>query len=232
VERTEQEALVRKMSLKIAVGVLIWAAVPLIAAGRLDWWIAWVYGGVFTACVGLSTWLLVRTSPGLMAERARIGKGVKRWDLVLVPLMASVLPILTLVVSGLDERFGWSPEPHPILALAGLTAMVLGHLLFHWAMATNEFFSGVVRIQEERGHHVITGGPYCYVRHPGYVGVVLFFLPIPLVLGSLWAWIPAGVGLCVTLLRTALEDRTLRKELAGYEQYARKVRYRLLPGIW
>jgi protein-S-isoprenylcysteine O-methyltransferase Ste14 len=101
-----------------------------------------------------------------------------------------------------------------------------------WAMATNQFFSGVVRIQEERGHVVVSHGPYALVRHPGYVGVILAMVGAPLMLGSVWALIPAAATVGVIVIRTAHEDLTLTRDLAGYETYAQRVRYRLLPGIW
>jgi protein-S-isoprenylcysteine O-methyltransferase Ste14 len=101
-----------------------------------------------------------------------------------------------------------------------------------WAMAVNRFFSGVVRIQEERGHVVVSHGPYALVRHPGYVGVILAMVGAPLMLGSVWALIPAAATVGVIVIRTAREDLTLTRYLAGYETYAQRVRYRLLPGIW
>jgi protein-S-isoprenylcysteine O-methyltransferase Ste14 len=109
---------------------------------------------------------------------------------------------------------------------------VLGDLIFLWAMAENKFFTKMVRIQKERGHYVVTGGPYRYVRHPGYVGWYIMMIGLAVALGSLWGFIPAGILLALMLVRTALEDRTLRKELAGYEDYAQRVRYRLIPGVW
>jgi len=109
---------------------------------------------------------------------------------------------------------------------------ILGNALFSWAMISNYFFSTSVRIQFDRNRTVATGGPYCYVRHPGYVGFIVFNLAAPLILGSFWALIPAGITTVLFILRTAFEDRTLLEELEGYKEYAEKVQYRLLPGIW
>jgi protein-S-isoprenylcysteine O-methyltransferase Ste14 len=109
---------------------------------------------------------------------------------------------------------------------------VLGWALFMWAMGANAFFSEAVRIQEERGHTVVTDGPYRYVRHPGYVGAILALFATPLLLGSLWALIPAGLATIGYVVRTALEDKTLQEELDGYTEYAQQTRYRLLPGVW
>ena len=99
-------------------------------------------------------------------------------------------------------------------------------------MTANRFFSTMVRIQEERGHVVASSGPYRYVRHPGYVGYITAAFATALALGSLWALVPAGLGMCAFVVRTALEDKTLQKELAGYKEYTQRVRYRLLPGVW
>jgi len=113
-----------------------------------------------------------------------------------------------------------------------LILMMLGYLLGTWALIENKFFSGVVRIQQDRGHYVVTTGPYRCLRHPGYAGTLLFYLVMPILFDSLWAFIPSLLFFIVTLLRTSLEDRTLQAELPGYADYAKKTRYRLFPGIW
>jgi len=146
--------------------------------------------------------------------------------------MAWLGPVAIALVAGFDLRYGWQPEVSPLVQGAGALAVVFGYAVVLWAMATNRFFSGVVRIQEERGHTVVGHGPYALVRHPGYVGVSLAALGAPLMLGSAWALIPAAATIVVIVVRTAYEDRTLVRDLAGYEAYARRVRYRLLPGIW
>jgi protein-S-isoprenylcysteine O-methyltransferase Ste14 len=136
------------------------------------------------------------------------------------------------IVAGLDERFGWSPQTAPAIHLIGLTFFALGQGLFSWAMALNKYFSTLVRIQIDRGHTVATSGPYRYIRHPSYTGYIVSFLGMSLALGSLWALTPTGLIACLLVVRTALEDRTLQDELPGYKDYAERVRYRLLPGIW
>jgi protein-S-isoprenylcysteine O-methyltransferase Ste14 len=136
------------------------------------------------------------------------------------------------IVAGLDQRYGWT-SGFPLAAqIMALILCVLGYALFVWATASNTFFSQIVRIQFERGHSVATSGPYRYVRHPAYVGAILFELAVPILLASWWACIASGLNVLLLILRTALEDRTLQVELAGYVDYARQVRYRLLPGIW
>ena len=170
-------------------------------------------------------------SPELMAERGQPRENVKDWDRVLTSL--TTFPILALlIVAGLDERFGWSPELAVAIHLIGLAFIALGQGLFSWAMTSNLFFSTAVRIQMDRGQTVVSGGPYRYLRHPGYVGMIVSLFATALVFGSLWALIPAGLAAVLFVVRTALEDKVLLEELDGYQDYARQVRYRLLPGVW
>lgn len=207
------------------------AAILFLLAGRLDWPMAWVFLALFTILVAGNIVVLVRVNPAVIEGRLRGGRGVKRWDLALMPVMA-VLTVGTVVVAALDQRFAWSPAMPLWLQVAAAPVITAGDLLFLWAMATNRFFSKVVRIEVERGHRVVIGGPYAYVRHPGYVGWGVMWAALPLLLGSLLAYIPAGLSIALIVVRTALEDRALRAELDGYKAYARHVRYRLLPGIW
>ena len=149
-----------------------------------------------------------------------------------MPLVAIYGPLVTLVVAGLDRRWGWRPELPLAWALIGAALLALASAFAAYAMLTNRFFSGVVRIQHERGHTVVTDGPYRWVRHPGYAGGVVGQIALPLLLGSLWALIPGVLTAGLTILRTTLEDRTLCTELPGYAEYAQRARYRLLPGVW
>jgi protein-S-isoprenylcysteine O-methyltransferase Ste14 len=116
--------------------------------------------------------------------------------------------------------------------IVALTLCVLGYALVVWATASNAFFSQIVRMQSERGHTVATGGPYHYMRHPAYLGAMVYELAVPVLLVSWWALVISGLGSLLLIIRTALEDRTLQAELTGYMDYARQVRYRLMPGIW
>jgi protein-S-isoprenylcysteine O-methyltransferase Ste14 len=136
------------------------------------------------------------------------------------------------IVAGLDLRYGWLSGITPSAQIAALLIVIAGYALVVWATGTNAFFSQVVRIQTERGHTVISSGPYRYVRHPAYVGMILLVLGAPIMLGSWWALLPGGLSALLVVLRTALEDRTLQADLAGYREYAGRVRYRLLPGVW
>jgi len=219
---------IRKRLLQVAIQFLILAAILFISSGRLDWVWAWAYLGLGVGILAINVLVV---SPELIAERGEIKEDIKGWDRVLTTLI--ILPTLgTPIVAGLDLRFGWSPRLALAIQVIALVFWALAQLLFSWAMASNVFFSGAVRIQMDRGHTVATGGPYRYVRHPGYVAYIAFSLATPLALGSLWALIPAGLVMCLMVVRTALEDRTLLEELDGYKDYAQRVRYRLLPGIW
>lgn len=201
------------------------------AAGRLDWGLGWLYLGIVLTGQIATTLILLPTNPALLAERAWMQKGSKAWDTVIVGLSDAGW-FLVLSVAGGDVRFGWSPQIPDAFVATGFLLLIAGYLLFLLAMASNRFFSSFVRIQTERGHSVQTGGPYRYVRHPGYVGGILMFTGTPFALASLWAFIPAGLLLALYILRTGLEDRTLQAELEGYVNYCKQVRYRLLPGIW
>jgi protein-S-isoprenylcysteine O-methyltransferase Ste14 len=219
----------RTWFVKQIIFVLVFGAVLFISAGRFSWLGGWAYLGALPTRVIANALTL---KPDLLAERSTRQEGSKNWDLLLATAMVLWGPILTLVTGGLDARNTWSS---PLTLTTGIIAWVvgvLGVLLTVWAMASNEFFSGLVRIQADRGHTVATGGPYRYVRHPGYVGAIAFDLAVPLFLGSLWAFIPAGLTVLLIIVGTALEDVTLQAELDGYRDYAQRVRYRLLPGVW
>jgi len=213
------------------------AILPLIlflCAGRWDWWQGWVYVGLGLFFTFASRLILLRLNPSLITERAHSldAKDTKPWDRVLVPIITMFGPLVVWIVAGLDRRWSWSAPLSPALLVAAIVVLVLSYALATWAMLVNTFFSGTVRIQKERGHTVISSGPYRYVRHPGYVGGLLANLAVPFVLGSLWALIPSLALVALTILRTALEDRTLQEELPGYKDYAQRTRYRLLPGVW
>ncbi|NPV69205.1 MAG: isoprenylcysteine carboxylmethyltransferase family protein [Firmicutes bacterium] len=224
--------LILKRFLQIAVIAVMQAAILMAAAGRLAWTWGWAHVALYALTVVVNSLVLLPRHPELIAERAEAKEGTKGWDRVLALLVSLIGPMAIWVVAGLDERFGWTPETSLSARLAGAGLIVAGYGVFSWAMVSNKFFAGVVRIQKERGHQVATAGPYRYLRHPGYVGMVMFTLGAPLLLGSAWAFVPAGATVLLTVLRTALEDATLQRELDGYKDYAARVRYRLLPGVW
>ena len=200
------------------------------SAGRLDWLNAWVLLGLnFVASI--ATTALLWRNPELLAERSNIKAG-ERWDKAIVGIVVLLGPVATWITAGLDTRFHWSDGMPPLAFIGGVVVAVLAAALIAWAMRSNKFFSSVVRIQKDRGHVVVRGGPYRFVRHPGYTGMSVFTLATPLILNSRWAFAPAMATAAVTVLRTALEDRTLHNELDGYADYARRVKYKLVPAIW
>jgi protein-S-isoprenylcysteine O-methyltransferase Ste14 len=227
----------RKIVLWCAQSALGWigfGVVIFLAAGTLSWVWGWVLLVLLALVVASHVLVLVPINPELLAEReSGLGAaGTKRWDRWLTPVAAGLGMAGVWVVAGLEFRLSWT-NGMPLWAhLVGLVAFILGYALFMWAMAANAFFAEGVRIQTERGHTVATGGPYRVVRHPGYMGAILSFVAEPFLLGSWWALVPAALAVGGYIVRTALEDRTLQAELPGYREYAQRIRYRLLPGIW
>jgi protein-S-isoprenylcysteine O-methyltransferase Ste14 len=146
--------------------------------------------------------------------------------------MAIRLTFPLFIVAGFDHYFGWSPEFPIWLNILGFILITFGYAFASWAIIENRFFSSVTRIQKERGHVVCDSGPYRIVRHPGYAGNIPPLVGIVLALGSVWTLIPAIIALIITVIRTTLEDRTLEEELPGYRDYVRRVRYRLIPGVF
>lgn len=200
--------------------------------GRWDWWNGWALSAVYILWSLGAAIFILPVNPQMLAERARPPKDRKQWDFIAVSIMGVFL-LVTYLVACLDVRFGWA-APFPLWAqIAGLVAAILGYdVIVLWSMVANAYFSAIVRIQTDREHRVATGGPYRFVRHPGYVGTILCYLATPFLLGSVWALIPASLTAIVLIVRTALEDKTLHEELPGYKEYAQQTRYRLLPGIW
>lgn len=201
-------------------------------AGRWDWIRGWAYIAIVIAGNGINDLVLWRRNPELFRMRGRTGEGTAMWDKVCLGLVGLAI-LLILAVGALDGgRYQWSVMA-PGLWLLGLALYAAGMAILTWAMVANRFFEKTVRIQKDRDQQVVDGGPYGYVRHPGYVGTILgFVFGSPFMLGSWWAFLPAFVAALVLVVRTVLEDRMLRKELDGYEAYATRVPYRLLPYLW
>ncbi len=218
-------------SLIVVLGGL--AALLFVPAGRLDWVEAWALLAAYGLFLGLYAWWGLRKDPDQLRERnqARKAENVKPWDKTIMAAY-TVLLLLTPIVAGLDAgRFGWSAVPLPAKLLAWLGLAVTGALIF-WALTTNTYLSRMARIQDDRGQVVVTTGPYCAVRHPMYLGIILLFVCMPVALGSWWALLPGAVIGLLFVIRTAKEDRMLRDELPGYAEYAQRVRYRLVPRVW
>ncbi len=220
------------MSRMILRGALRLSVVGLLffAAGRLDWTRGQIFMGLTLATVGVNLAVILAKNPGLLRVRMQRVRPTQRFDKVFVALGVPV-GLAFFIVAGLDGRFGWSDVGWSWLWV-GVALHTVGMIPMSWAMATNPYLETTVRIQDERGHLAVTSGPYRLVRHPMYAGVLAMYLAWPLVLGSLYSYIPALAIVGLVVGRTAFEDRMLRRELAGYEDYSRRTRYRLLPGIW
>jgi len=223
--------LIARYAIREAMGIVVMGVSLFWSAGRIDWWPAWAAIAVMLAWVIATAIVIFRFKPGLLAERMGPRKGAKPWDTAIMSILG-LTQLVRYIVAGLDQRYGWTGGFPLVTQIIALTVCFLGYALFVWATISNAFFSQIVRIQPEHGHTVATGGPYHYVRHPAYVGEILYELAVPILLASWWAFIPSGLNAILLILRTALEDRTLQVELTGYVDYSRQVRNRLLPGVW
>jgi protein-S-isoprenylcysteine O-methyltransferase Ste14 len=236
------EATMENQKLRFSPGLIVQLLVfivlvpflPLLISARWGWWQAWAYGLVGVLGFIVSRYLTSRRHPDLLTERSRMMKheDAKTWDKLLgrlVGLGGAIIPL----VAGLDLKYGWSDADYGFaVEMIALVLILLGYAFGSWALMENRFFSGVVRIQTERGHHVVSSGPYAIVRHPGYAGALLTYFATPLLLDSPWTFLPVIVMAIVLVVRTVLEDRTLQEELPGYKEFTQKTRYRLVPGVW
>jgi protein-S-isoprenylcysteine O-methyltransferase Ste14 len=227
---TVWRALLKRLAALFAV-ILVMDILLFVPAGRLDWPAAWILSLLYGLLLLVyAVWGTLK-APDLLKERSQVAENVKVWDKVIMAIY-TVLLLATLVLAGLDVgRARWSQMPVAWQVL-GLVGVVLSAALIFWTIFTNAYLGRMVRIQEDRGHQVVTGGPYRYVRHPMYAGIIVLFPCMTLFLGSWWALAPASLIAILMVIRTALEDRTLQAELPGYGEYAQRVRYRLLPGVW
>jgi len=222
---------------RVILGVLFFIVVvpslPLLISRQWDWWEAWTYAILYILTFAISRVLAARRHPDIVAERARFmqHENTQPWDQKLTPLLG-LTGILVMVVCGLDKLLGWSPGFSLAMMMIALVIIMAGHVLGTYALMENRYFSGTVRLQADRGQQVISSGPYQWVRHPGYAGALLAYMATPIFLDSIWAYLPTFLLIALFVLRTALEDRFLQDELAGYRDYAKRVRYRLIPGVW
>jgi protein-S-isoprenylcysteine O-methyltransferase Ste14 len=220
-----------KRAVQVLVMFLLIAAVLLVSAGSLTWTWGWVYLGLYLLGIVVAAFFMLRVNREAIARRAE-SAGMKGWDKIVGGSFTVAYFLGIPLVAGLDTRFAWTGPLALGLHIFGGTLFVLGLALFLYAMITNAYFSTVVRVLTDQGQRVCKEGPYCIMRHPGYSGLILQSLGLPLLLGSLWALIPGSIAVVLLIIRTNLEDETLHAELKGYHRYTKQVRYRLLPGIW
>jgi protein-S-isoprenylcysteine O-methyltransferase Ste14 len=203
-----------------------------LAAGRLNWIRGWIWVGVAVIGMMLVGVIVQRRNPGLLEQRTRWRrKDTKRFDKIFLAIYAPLIMIQPALAALDAARYHWTSIPFGFVYV-GVVLFVLAAVMILWALVVNPFAESTVRIQTDRGHRVITSGPYRFVRHPMYVGMIAMYFGTPLILGSVWALGLSVVVAGLVIARTALEDSTLRRELAGYQEFAAGTRYRLLPGIW
>jgi protein-S-isoprenylcysteine O-methyltransferase Ste14 len=220
-----------RLFLRGAAMIVMLTALLLALAGRIDYWQAWLFGGVNFALVTAVSILLAGMADTIRA-RMKPAPDAKSWDKVIMAFFFPLAGAVILVAAADGGRFGWtSPMPYWVYALA-YVVYVCSAYLHLWAIRANEHYTSTVAIRPETGHAVTDSGPYGHVRHPGYTGIIFMEASISIVLGSLWGLVPAGLVALLLIVRTHLEDRALRRELPGYRAYAENVRHKLLPGIY
>ena len=220
-----------QMLTRMGIYAIILAVIWYFSSGRWDYWLGWVYIAL-DVLLALVAFAIVPLDEELADERTTLKQDVKSWDKPLVIIGNLFVPFGFLIAAGLDLRFGRAPYFDLWLVLLGLVIAILGRMLAIWSSAVNKFYARFVRIQTERGHHVIDTGPYRFIRHPGYAGILLNMIGAGFFINSLWGLIVSIILAVLLIVRTALEDKTLKEELEGYEEYTQRTRYRLLPGFW
>jgi protein-S-isoprenylcysteine O-methyltransferase Ste14 len=222
-----QKNILRRI-IQVAGFLLVTAVILFASAGKLSWLYAWLFLAASVLILLINSFLV---PPELISERGRKKEDVEKWDRILSSAI-TVPWLLLYLVAGLDIRFGWSPEMAVWIHIAALFAYLLSNAFVTWAVLSNNYFSTAVRIQFDRGQTVCSGGPYHYIRHPGYAGMIMYNLVTPIILGSFWALIPATLTGILFIIRTQWEDNTLKNKLPGYVDYTKQVRYKLIPGVW
>lgn len=216
---------------QIGIYLAFFAASLFVPAGQSGWKMGWIYLAINALSMFANSLILLLRNPGLFQERVD-RKGKRDLDRILAGIMSFFGPISICIVSGFNFRYQWPPQIPVIGQITGLVLVILGCMFAAWAVASNKFFYGFLRIAREAGHTVCADGAYRLVRHPAYLGAIIIDLATPLVLNSAWAFIPAVITTLAIFIRTNLEDEALQQNLEGYWGYARRVRRRLIPFIW
>jgi protein-S-isoprenylcysteine O-methyltransferase Ste14 len=220
-----------KFLLKGLVSTLTFSLILFVSAGKVDYTQGWIYLST-NLLVTFMNFLAMGDNTELIIERSKPGEGAKSWDKLLLGISGFIF-IFTLVLAGLDSgRYQWTRDLPWGSYVAGILLTFTGQVIFLTARNQNKFFSSIVRIQKDRGHTVCDTGIYRFVRHPGYLGMIVSLSGIPFLVGSVWSAVPVAISIALLFIRTSLEDKTLKNELNGYVEYARKTRFKLIPGIW
>lgn len=217
--------------IKSIASILLLAVLIFLSAGDWTWPGGWMYLALTLTNFILAGFVLIPQRPELLARRGQVGKGTPGWDRLLAPLMAYG-PLYIGLISGLVYRFTGGDEVSSWLRFFSGLVAISGSLLISVAMLHNPFFEATVRIQSDQGHQVASSGPYKWVRHPGYLGTLLYGVPAPFIFGVYWGFAGAAVFVVALVIRTTLEDRYLRENLDGYAAYAQETPHRLIPYIW
>lgn len=216
---------------KALITSLIFSLILFISAGKTDYFQGWIFL-ITNQITALMNFYTIRNNADLMTERSKVGDGSKSWDKKILAI-SSLIYLLNIIIAGLDSgRFQWSPDFHLSIYILGIFLTIIGQVIFLSARNENKYFSSVVRIQTERGHIVCNTGIYKIIRHPGYFGMIISMTGFPLITGSLWSSTTTVAAIILLIIRTKIEDETLKNELPGYFEYTQKTKYRLIPKIW
>ena len=231
--KNRSNILTPRVILSVLLFIVFLPMLPLIISQRWNWWEAWAYAGISILGFTISRVVAGRRNPGLLKERASFLNlpDAAAWDKKLSPLIGLGGGLIPIVI-GIEARVSGPDQYNRYIEAIALIVFVAGYVLGSYALYANPFFSGMVRIQTERNHHLIDKGPYRWVRHPGYASALMTYFATPILLGCLWGFLPVALLIIILIIRTRLEDNFLQESLPGYEEFTRIVRYRLLPGVW
>lgn len=220
-----------KLCVRLMLTIAAFGVVLFLSAGTVYWMEGWIFLSMLSVYIVYSTLWSLENTPELLKERLRIRK-TQKWDKIILSLF-SVCFVALFVMPGLDVRAQWTPVEIPIIVkVLAFVGVSISFILIFLVTKENAYASKAIKIQENKGHTVVTTGLYRYVRHPLYAAGMILLVCMPLALGSLYSLIPGALSAVLFIVRTYLEDMMLHEELPGYREYAQKTRYRLVPGIW
>jgi len=209
---------------------IVMAFILVLTSGTWAWINIWIYAVLSTLTSVLVYIFVVRVNPSLYNERGNPKENTKKWDLIWVRVYG-LTSYSSIIIAGLNKKNNWSSLGDKWIIPGGIL-IILSGMLATWAMAENSYFSSVVRIQDDRGQIVVNSGPYQYIRHPGYLSGIMFFLGTPMVLDSVYSFFPFACIVVGFVIRVIFEEKMLIAKLDGYREYSQMVKYRLIPGIW